>query len=175
MMPLRLSLFTLSLLLLLALFADTVTALAPLPWPPEDEGGQGGAQCGGGSGWQERYRDLHARAANLLEISPPSQVPPLCFLVSRVSLSPSLTLSFWNNNVVLLLLAFFFLLLLLLLLLAVQWEQVLEQQQVRIAVALVREGKFRGQFSGGVGDRFTGLITVSQSVSRQSVSQCCCS
>ena len=27
-------------------------------------------------------------------------------------------------------------------------------------MALIREGRFKGQFSGGVADRFTGLITV---------------
>ena len=31
---------------------------------------------------------------------------------------------------------------------------------MRIVVALIREGKFGGQFSGGIGDRFTGLVTV---------------
>ncbi len=31
---------------------------------------------------------------------------------------------------------------------------------MRVIVALVREGRFEGQYSGGVGDRFTGLITI---------------
>jgi hypothetical protein len=46
----------------------------------------------------------------------------------------------------------------------VKWEEVLARMQMRVAVAMVREGKFAGQFSGGVGDRFTGLVTVSACV-----------
>ena len=40
------------------------------------------------------------------------------------------------------------------------WEDELHSRDMRVAVALVREGKFKGQYSGGVGDRFTGLVTV---------------
>lgn len=40
-----------------------------------------------------------------------------------------------------------------------QWDEVLRQKQLHVAIQLVRDGKYHGSKNGGVGDRFTGMVT----------------